>query len=153
MDKKLSRAGRILDIARSMAKNTYVRNRLEGIQIHYDPVNVYAERGCSGQYAATGNWNSVTEYDRATGSNATVPSGDLPPRVGRLLERLGFECEWSDEWTTCEDCGRLLRTCPDSHDWRPSYVESDCEYICHECAPEDDEDDEDDEKEDADADG
>ena len=145
MDKKLSRAGRIIETAIGMAKNVHVRNRLEEIQIYYDPVNVYAERGYSGKYAATGNWNKVDEYDRVAQARAVLPSGDLPTRVLRLLEKLGLECEWSDEWTTCDDCGRLLRTCPYSHDWRPSYGESECECICHECAPEDDEDDEDDE--------
>lgn len=57
--------------------------------------------------------------------------------VGRrtcdILERYGYECEWSDEWTTCGGCGKALRTSPDSYSWQPSYFDMDGEYTCLEC--------------------
>mgnify|MGYP001561251471 CR=1 FL=1 len=51
----------------------------------------------------------------------------LPSAAGDLLEKLGYACEWSDEWTTCSDCQRALRTSPDGYDWRPyfEFFESD----------------------------
>jgi hypothetical protein len=54
--------------------------------------------------------------------------------VFRLLESYGFECEWSDEWSTCSDCGKAFRTSPDSYGWQPSYFwASDCEMVCVDC--------------------
>ncbi len=51
-----------------------------------------------------------------------------------LLERAGFECEWSDEWTTCDDCGKLVRTSGDCYDWQPAYItQNDCATICLNC--------------------
>ena len=43
------------------------------------------------------------------------------------------EIEWSDEWTTCEDCGRALRTVADSYSWQSSgYVMGECQ-LCRDC--------------------
>lgn len=65
----------------------------------------------------------------------------LPRGLDRILERAGYAIEWSDEWTTCSDCGHAVRIEPDSYCWKPSYVESDNKILCPECAPNDDEDD------------
>jgi hypothetical protein len=46
----------------------------------------------------------------------------FPSSVGDALERLGFECEWSDEWTICDDCQQAVRTSPDSYDYQPMYA-------------------------------
>jgi len=60
----------------------------------------------------------------------------FPRDIGNLLEKAGFEIEWSDEWTTCEDCGKALRTSPNSYDWQPSYLHAkdSCEFLCLDCA-------------------
>ena len=51
-----------------------------------------------------------------------------------LCERMGFEIEWSDEWTTCSDCDKAVRTSPDSAYWTPSYViTKDGDFWCKEC--------------------
>jgi hypothetical protein len=36
-------------------------------------------------------------------------------RLGKVLGRLGFDLEWSDEWTDCGACGRLVRTQANSY--------------------------------------
>lgn len=56
--------------------------------------------------------------------------------VTDLLEKVGYAIEWNDEWTTCDGCGKALRTSPDSYSWQPGYLrEADsCETYCHECA-------------------
>lgn len=55
-------------------------------------------------------------------------------KAGDILEKMGFECEWSDEWTTCQDCGRAVRTSPDSYSYQPSYVIlNECELFCMDC--------------------
>ena len=44
------------------------------------------------------------------------------------------EVEWSDEWTTCQECGGAVRTSPDSYGWSPSFVIlNECELICLDC--------------------
>src|SRR5262249_8844341 len=41
--------------------------------------------------------------------------------------------EWSDEWTTCSNCNKALRTSPDSYDWQPAYTHDDSGIYCFEC--------------------
>lgn len=55
--------------------------------------------------------------------------------VVRVLEAYGYEIEWSDEWTRCEDCGKALRTSPDCYSWQPSYFVLDGSELCRECVP------------------
>ena len=50
-----------------------------------------------------------------------------------ILERMGYECEWEDEWSTCSGCGKAIRTSADSYCWQPSYFDFDCELLCREC--------------------
>lgn len=118
-----------------------VVSHLEEIDLFADAESVYSERGYSGTMAAIGNWNSVDEYNRETKQREDLPHGDLPERLFKILEKLGFECEWSDEWSTCSDCGRLVRTQPDSYDWRPSYIYGDGDLVCLDCSPEAEEED------------
>lgn len=55
-----------------------------------------------------------------------------------LLEKYGYDIQWSDEWSTCGDCGKAVRTSPDSYGWQPSYViMNDCEIVCIECLKDD----------------
>ena len=58
-------------------------------------------------------------------------------RFGNLAEYAGFELEWSDEWSTCCDCGNAVRTSPDSYGWQRSYTDHDCEIVCVECLTDD----------------
>lgn len=59
----------------------------------------------------------------------------VPPHVFDKLEELGYSCEWSDEWATCCECGKAVRTSPNSYDWQPSYIiMHECELLCLECA-------------------
>jgi hypothetical protein len=117
-----------------------VRNHLEGIRLYTDG---YAEPGYSGVLVATGNWNTVDRYvpptnGEAYGHRAPVPGGDLPERLAKIFEKLGFECEWSDEWHACDECCRLVRQQPDSYSWKPSYaLLNECEVYCHECIKKD----------------
>jgi hypothetical protein len=47
---------------------------------------------------------------------------------------MGIEIEWSDEWTTCSDCGGLVRTQPSSYCWTASHFFFDSgDDVCHEC--------------------
>lgn len=54
------------------------------------------------------------------------------------LNKLGcpIEAEWEDEWCSCNECGRYVRTSPDSYGWTRSYYINSGDLICHECAKE-----------------
>src|SRR4029434_770624 len=55
----------------------------------------------------------------------------LPRDLDRILERAGYAIEWSDEWSECENCNRIVRTSPDSYGWRQSFViYKDFEPVC-----------------------
>lgn len=45
-----------------------------------------------------------------------------------------------DEYTTCSNCGQVIRTEPDSYCWRPDFWVLDGEVLCKECTKESGED-------------
>ena len=91
----------------------------------------YAEPGYSAERGIVlGNWNPKCGF--------SVPKEeqrrDAVSKLGRVLESLGFELEWEDEWTTCCDCGKAVRTSGDCYSWTPHYVwTNDCEIVCLDC--------------------
>lgn len=128
IDKKVAaRAQRILEIVKDSGNAGY-------IELYF---NGYAEPGYSegeSGIIALGNWNDDTKWDKVMGRQVVC---DYPSRVLRLFERMGIECEWSDEWCSCSNCGKLVRTSADSYGWTPSYTLGDGELNCHECLEED----------------
>ncbi|MFA5375921.1 MAG: hypothetical protein WC455_09280 [Dehalococcoidia bacterium] len=106
-----------------------VQNRLDEISF-YDG---YAEPGYEDPASgiiATGDWNSITispEKEDHTLCN-----------LGKMLEyRFGVNLEWSDEWYACDECGKLVRTSPDSYGWTGSYWIQDGSLTCHQCVKSD----------------
>lgn len=77
----------------------------------------YAEPGYDDPKRAIlfGNWNNFSK------------------RVYDILERAGYELEWSDEWDICGECGKAVRSSPDSYSWTPYYVLSDGDLTCLDC--------------------
>lgn len=72
----------------------------------------------------------------------------FPRGLDTILERAGYAVEWSDEWSTCDDCNKAVRTQPNGYDWKPEYdvkaIERG-EMICTGCADEDASDEDEDE--------
>jgi hypothetical protein len=56
-------------------------------------------------------------------------------RLANILDRMGYEVEWLDEWTACQHCYNAFRTQPDSYSWKMhgAYLEDACEMICGDC--------------------
>lgn len=50
-----------------------------------------------------------------------------------LDDILGIEIVYSDSYTTCEDCGNVIRTEPDSYHWQPDYFVGDGYIVCNAC--------------------
>lgn len=98
----------------------------------------YSEPGYTAgdQGIVLANWNNATRYDSNTGEHTTIDG--TPERMARMFEAAGCEIEWSDEWATCDDCSRIVRTSADSYGWTPSYAWiGDCSIVCAECLPDD----------------
>lgn len=133
MTRQMKRARLILTIAARMADNVpgwETKSRIDEMELYTD----YAEPGYTTPESgviALGNWNSVDRYDSET--NSRVEVSNLPERIGKLFERIGIELEWSDEWSGCSSCGKLIRTQPDSYDYKPSYWINEGEILCVDC--------------------
>jgi len=101
----------------------------------------YAEPGYRDNEIAvvTGNWNNEVERIPAEmvdpNHEDTEPGDSLTP--GKALELLGCELEWSDEWTTCCDCQKLVRTQADSYGWKRAYWDHENGSVCLECVKKD----------------
>lgn len=50
----------------------------------------------------------------------------------KILDSI-FEIGFSDEYTECYSCGKLIRTSPDCYSWTPDFLRTDCEILCSEC--------------------
>lgn len=77
-----------------------------------------------------GNWNPKCGFSVPK----DVQHKDPVSKLSRILEKCGAELEWSDEWSTCGDCGKAIRTSPDCYQWTPYYrILNDCELVCLDC--------------------
>jgi len=128
-DVLIKRAYRLIDAARNVAKHHSAINNLECVQLH---TFGYSEPGYSGDIIATGNWNVVgNKYDqdiqKFSGGDNTLK------RLAEALDRIGVKTEWEDEWSSCCECGKLVRSSPDSYSWKPSYAILESSIICRSC--------------------
>lgn len=112
------------------------RDRIDALEFN---IKGYSEPGYSDPESGIiclGNYNNPSRYDDK--SRKHIDLSDLPSRVAKVLtERYGVELEWSDEWTTCEDCGKLVRTQPDSYGWQRYWSELNGSTICGDCIKKD----------------
>jgi len=124
---------RLVEWARKKAWTWQGKSRVRNVQ--FNGVG-YAEPGytdpASG-WIALGNWNNIgLAYDNE--KRKFTCDDRAPSLLARALEKLGVELEWEDEWTECMDCGKLVRTSPDSYSWQRSYaVVDECDLLCHKC--------------------
>jgi hypothetical protein len=133
MSNDVRRVEKLVEAGRNSAKTSQGRSQIDSFTVC---TQGYAEPGYSDPASGIivfGNFNAITKY---TG-NKFITIDDAPARLAKLLEKLGVELEWSDEWTTCNQCGRAVRTKPDSYSWQPSYSSTDDGITCHECVEED----------------
>lgn len=94
----------------------------------------YAERGYNEPKSGViclGNWNK----DRDWRQNI-----DLHTEKNGILRQLAryttVAFEWEDEWAECCECGKLVRTKPDSYSWMRYYWDSDDGAVCGDCVTE-----------------
>lgn len=100
-----------------------------------DVVHGYAQPGYGSDDAVIvlGNWNPK-RWPR-DGEPELTDAENVGPRLAELLEEMGAEIEWCDEWVRCGECYRIFRSSPDSYMWTMfgAYVEDAADYICADC--------------------
>jgi hypothetical protein len=132
----LERVERIIEAGRTSAKTSQGRSQIECISVCAEG---YAEPSYSDSVSGVvvfGNWNSVSKWNERRHEFETLDRA--PAIVGERLEKLGVSLEWSDEWTTCCQCGKAVRIKPDSYSWQPYYVDDGCgTLVCGDCVHED----------------
>jgi hypothetical protein len=114
-----------------------VQSRISEIELH---THGYAEPGYKNPESniiATGNWNSVHDWDKQ--SQKSINEDKTVCELGGMLEELGAELEWGDEWRECDVCNGLLRTTQDSYGWKHYYWDEfgDGNMICAGCIKKD----------------
>jgi len=127
----MDRAMRIIKAGKSVATKEG-QWRLEEIEIN---MNGYSEPGYDNPSGliASGNWNTINKWV----DGIPVIKDDTLVRVATLLERLGVDLIWSDEYDSCVECAKVFRTSPDSYGRTRSYVDTEDGRYCHECVSED----------------
>lgn len=78
-----------------------------------------------------GNWNPTRWVNE--GGAPLTDMENLGPRLADMLEEIGAECEWYDEWVQCEECRRAFRGQPDSYSWTMYGAWVEYGYVCAEC--------------------
>ncbi len=127
---KLRDGYRLVEAARRTMK--VQPHRLEDIRLFSpDEVDDYSFDG----FVAVGDWNTITRYDEDV--RRYVDVDDTPKRLGEALEAIGFQLDWSDTTSTCDDCGKLVQTEPDSYGWRAKFITGDGFLRCLECVESD----------------
>ena len=84
-------------------------------------------------------YNLICEpgYDKTKKGWCIANWNHISDELCRWLESEGYDVEWSDEWTTCSDCGGLIRTQPSGYGWKRYSVITDGEEVCGDCLKKD----------------
>ncbi len=125
---------RLLKEACKIAAPTADGRELIGwVEFHWE----YAEPGYSSKNGliATGRWNDISHDEGVFPNHKRIVDDAYPSILCILLNDLGVDIEWADEWSCCSECGRLVRTSPTDWHWTPSYEVGDGELLCLDCAP------------------
>jgi len=60
----------------------------------------------------------------------------IPEKVQKFLDKIEYsDEEWGfdDEWSQCANCGRVIRSSPDSYSWYPDYLSTEDGLYCPRC--------------------
>lgn len=113
-------------------KDNRIRERIQDWTL----VPGYAEPGCDEvDVVVLGNFNLPDGNKFDSGIKVKNPIDNLVEK----LKKLGrVEVEWSDEWTTCSECFRAVRTCADGYGWVAHFVIlRGCDLYCIDCLKKD----------------
>jgi hypothetical protein len=92
----------------------------------YNDINVQWAEDHDGNYYAIVDSNS----DEDKFEIFVKETVEIEDSVERDLE---IEIVYSDEYTTCSDCGHIIRTSPTHYGWQPDFYVGDGFIVCNEC--------------------
>lgn len=136
-----------IDRVYRLVKAATGENYGDGITVT-DICNGYAEPGYGGSdtIVVFGDWNDKDNrrWIKPENGGNMVREGAAPSLKDRMPSRLfdalesipGVECQWLDEWTSCSDCYRAMRTQSDSYHWKLYGSFSEDGYVCADCMKE-----------------
>lgn len=76
------------------------------------------------------DWNGYEKFIQLAIAVLELDEDTKDYQIEQLLET---NLVFSDEYTTCDDCGRVVRTSPDSYHWQPSFYVGDGYVVCEKC--------------------
>ncbi len=99
------------------------------------PYEVLTDAFDQGEITEIADGYSEPGYTLPEGARGVAFGNWNKDRLGSIMERMGFELEWLDEWTVCSHCNHAFRTQPDSYSWKMfgAFLESSCEMVCGSC--------------------
>lgn len=106
-----------------------------------DVIVGYAEPGYGSlslegdEIVVLGDWNPKRWVDRNNPNDVLTDEESLPVRLADMLGEIdGVEIEWLDEWYSCSECNRVVRSQPNGYSWQPYYAMlNECEPVCADC--------------------
>lgn len=119
--------------------------------LHIDYYAGCAEPGYDDKPVIAANWNGPydheysRDYENTANKRVLTEQGKQKARLARLGKWIEDEfndhvaLEWSDEWTSCDECGKAVRTSPNGYEWQAYYVQ-DPQYgdlACGDCVKKD----------------
>jgi len=113
-----------------MDRQAIVMKAAERLNFNWAPD--YSEPGYSADEPGVilGNYNPFCGFS----APKSEQHRDERVRFARVAERLGFDLEWEDEWTTCTECEKIVRMVADSYHWTQSFhLFDECEIVCRQC--------------------
>lgn len=79
-----------------------------------------------------GNWNTGKTVKNILDACDIPYTEKREEALSKELEKK-FELEWYDEWASCGNCDKYVRTNASSLNWTPSYVLTKCGITCRHC--------------------
>lgn len=110
--------------------------RVEKIEEIFD--KVYMQQVHSRQFFIVDGWNDIEVFNKECEER-----GLINDETGEILnwdsycEEIGWEWGFADEYSTCGNCGGLIKTSPDYYGWTPDYWITDGDITCGDCVRED----------------
>lgn len=88
-----------------------------------------------------GDWNDKTKWDselKRSVSLTNTKADTVPGRLYAALKRIpGVECDWHDEYVTCDECYKAFRSSADSYSWTFYGAWNGDGYTCASCIKDD----------------
>ena len=98
--------------------------------------NIYFEEVFKDKFFIVQSWNDIEYFNKKCEEYGLIDEEGEILNWDNYVAQMGWEWGFSDEYTTCSQCGGLIRTSPDSYSFRPDYFIWEGEINCGDCVRE-----------------